>query len=241
MEVLHQNSNPVVFNIATGTGKLGGALISSNLENSFFSNRIVEKESAFLKRQKENKQYKSQKLHLALGASLIKKSKLALDAGIMFKRHKEIGKINPGAGISGRLGFFTWGGALYQDDFILDPSLINEYSEKFNVLTYTAGIKYKRFSFDAGVIKTKYKVYDQHSSIHLYSASYGVRNFIFNVAIRNEISPGLKFIDGKLVEKKSHNEFFGSLQTSFGKHLIIGLNYNYFLLDEFSYAMTLFF
>ena len=238
VEVIHQSGNPLVFSLASGTGKIGGALISSSLENTFFGNRVYESTEDYFRRNEEKKQYKTNKMNLALGAKLIRKKNVALDVGLILKRHSEIKKINPGVGLSGRLGPLTLGASLYQDDFYIKDI---DYSEKFSVATYSVGTKYRNFSVDAGVIKTRYERDEMDTTIHLYAGSYIYRNFMFNLAYRNEISPTVKYIDGKLEEKKSTGDYFAGVQTSLGRHLIVGINYNYFLLRETSLLGTIFF
>jgi hypothetical protein len=256
LEMIHQNGNPLLFNLSSGTGKFGGALISSSLENSFFGNRTFELDDAFLERNIEKKQFKPKKLVLALGGKLIRRKQLALDLGIILKRHTEIKRINPGIGLSGRIGPLTIGGAIYQDDFYyrldnhIDPTTglpystiynSESYSERFTVATYSLGTKIENLSLDAGVIKTKYKLQEMDTEVHLYSSSYIYQNLMFNLAYRNEITPHLKFIDGVLKPRSSKSAFFTGIQASLGRYLIVGTHYNYFLLDEFSFSATLYF
>ncbi len=238
VEVIHQSGNPLVFSLASGTGKIGGALISSSLENTFFGNRVYEATEDYFRRNEEKKQYRTNKMNLALGAKLIRKKNVALDVGLILKRHSEIKKINPGVGLSGRLGPLTLGASLYQDDFHIKDI---DYSETFSVATYSVGTKYRNFSVDAGVIKTRYERDEMDTTIHLYAGSYVYRNFMFNLAYRNEVSPTVKYIDGRLEEKKSTGDYFTGIQTSLGRHLIVGINYNYFLLGETSLSGTIFF
>jgi hypothetical protein len=257
VEFIYQAGNPLVWNLATGAGKIGGALISSKIENAFFGNRVVEADEDYLERFEDNKQYKSKKLNLALGLKLFRSKNFALDAGVIGKRHDEIKDINLGAGFSGRLWLITFGGARYRDDFKLDlrnkvdlrtgiPYVItfgeNEYEEKFDVTTYSVGTRLGNFALDYGRILTQYKFYDNEpSTVTLYSASYTWKNLLFNLAMRNETNPAMKYIDGKISTDESHNELYYGLQVSLGKHLIVGWSYNYFLLHENSFSATVYF
>ncbi|MBA2405697.1 MAG: hypothetical protein H0V66_13050 [Bdellovibrionales bacterium] len=255
VELIYQPNNPLSFNLASGSGKLGGALISQSLENSFFGNRVIELDQELLERSEDKKQYKSEKLNLALGGKLFRKKHFALDAGVLLKRHSEIKRINPGVGISGRLGPVHLGASVYQDDLFLDLAGQNDptgvpysvlfgqetYTEKFTVQTYSIGTRIKNLSLDAGIIQTEYEFYDEKSTIHLYSSSLSLGQYLINFAIRNEITPAMKFIDGELVTQNSQNEIFTGLQRSIGRHVIVGLNYNFFLLREVSLNGTFFF
>jgi hypothetical protein len=258
MEFIAQPRNKLDFNIATGTGKVGGALISSSLENGFFGNRVVELDQVYFDRNHNKKQYESKKFSLALGGKLIGKNNYGLDGGFILKRHSVIKRVNPGVGLSARLGVFSLGASIYQDDFMLfaedSPNYMatlgyggvfksptDTYQEKFIVQTYSGGVKIGELSLDLGVIKTKYKLYNDPSTFSLYSASYVFRQFLFNVAMRNEVSTGPKFKGGTLVADKGQQTFYGGVQISLGKHLIMGVAYNYFLLREVTLNSTIFF
>lgn len=236
LEAIHQSGNPVVFNLATGTGKVGAALISTSMENTFFGNRVYELDEDYLQRRKKKKQYRTKKISLSLGAKLLRKKHFSLDAGFILKRHSEIKRINPGVGISGRLGLLNFGASVYQDDFHLE----NSYQERFQVVSYSLGTKVKNLSLDYGVISTKYRQDSVNTRINLLSASYIMGDFMFNLALRNENSPAPKFIDGGLKFEESKGDIFGGVQASLGRYLIVGLNYNYFLLNEVSVMGTVF-
>jgi len=247
IEAIAQSGNSTVFNLATGTGKLGGALISSNVENGFFGNRTIESNEKYLSRNRYKKQFPSKKLTLALGRKVINQRKYALDAGVILKSHSQIRRINPGFGLSGRFQMFSFGASYYQDDFFLrqedrPQSITKEsYAEKFMVTTYSAGVRIMNFSFDAGIIRSKIKFWDDETFINLYSASYRYKHLLLNVAKRLEASNMVYFENDTLTNRKYKNEVFGSLQVSLGKYLIAGIAYNYFLLRETSFNASLYF
>lgn len=256
VEVIHQSGNPVLFSIASGSGKVGGALISTNLENGFFGNRVVELDGVFFRRLNNRKQYRSKKTTLALGIKLLQKNNYALDAGLLIKRHSEIEKINPGAGLSARIGFLTMGASIYQDDFQLlqqdvfkytigtiydTQTLQGDYEEKFTVQTVSAGVRFWNLSLDAGVIKTKYKFYEEDTVTQIIASSVNYRNYLFNLATRLETSSALKYDKGVLVTEEAQRSWYTGVQVAWGKHLILGVAYNYFLLREFSMNGSVFF
>ena len=256
VEAIYQANNPVNFNVASGTGKLGGALINQSLENSFFGNRVIELDNVVLERNQDKHQYKSKKLNLALGGKLFSRKNFSLDIGLLLKRHSELKKINTGAGISSRLGPLYLGASVYQDDLLLKSSnnidattgfpytLFNgleTYSETFTVQSYSLGTRVKNLALDAGIITTKYHLYDENSVVRLYSSSLSVGQFLFNLALRNETTQALKVINGELVNQPSQNETFGGIQRSFGKHILLGVNYNFFLLRELSFSGAIYF
>lgn len=191
LELIFQPGNSLAWGFSSGTGRIGAALISSSLENSFFGNRIVEPNEKYLERNKLKKQYEHNKNTIAFGGRLFGKRKYNLDAGVILKRHKEIKKINPGFGLSGRLAFLTFGFSLYKDDFQVKmadiPSgtlfgydaivvALNKpvYQESFMVQTFSLGTRIKDLSIDYGVITSNYKYIDAQQT-RLIAASYAYK------------------------------------------------------------------
>lgn len=256
VETVYQPSQSPSFSFVTGTGKTGAAIVSSKIENAFFANRVIELDPNYLDRRKNKNQYKSDKYSLALGAALFKNKSFSLDLGLLLKYNTDIKRVNPGAGVSARIGILTLGASVYQDDVKLkfkdlyNPLTGNLYSqdygsdsyqEKFTVQNFFAGIRIKNLFLDAGVIKTYYEFYDDNSNINLYSASYIWNKFLFNLALRREESPAPKYKDGVLSSERESSDIYGGIQYSFNQNLIIGAHYNYYLLDELSLSATLFF
>lgn len=255
IETVYQPKNPLSFNIVTGNGKIG-ALISPTLENSFFGNRSIEIDELLAARKMDKIQYKNKKINLSLGAKLIDKSKIGLDIGFSIKRNPDIKKLNPGVGLSARLSFLNFGAYFYQDDQkvnlgnyyspytnVLYSRIYNSstYQEKFSVATYTIGTKINNLSLDFGTIKTRYKFYPESTNINLYSSSYAYKNFLFNLALRKEESPNLEFVNGRLIVQREKSEIYYGAQYLVNHYIVVGLQYNNFLLKELSATCTLFF
>ena len=256
VETIYQPSQSPSFSFVTGTGKTGAALVSSKLENGFFGNRVIELEQDYLVRRSEKEQYKSDKYSLALGAGLFKNKDFSLDAGLMFKYNNDIKRVNPGAGLSMRIGILSLGASIYQDDVKLKfgnqvnpqtnvPYSIefnsDSYEEKFEVKNLFAGLRLKNVFLDAGVIKTHYKFYGEDSNINIYSASYIWHKFLFNVAMRKEDSPAPKYKSDGVSYERVMRDYYAGVQYSFNQNFILGTHYNYYLLDEFSFSATIFF
>lgn len=261
IEAIAQSKNQIVYGLVTGTGKLGGALISGSLDNTFFGNRTPELDEVMLERLQKNEQYENEKFSTILGARLLANKKFGLDAGVIIKRHKDIRTLNPGAGVSARIHNFHFGASVFRDDHNIDLSVLesgsgvpysvllgkDEYRETFTVNTWTAGVRLKKFSLDVASISSNLKFYKEFSQvpqtrITIYALSYYYENFLFNLAVRNEKSgaKSYKEPDQLLVDEDKAATFFG-VQYLIGKHLVVGLNYNYFLLREWSASMALFF
>lgn len=256
VEAMAQANNPVLFSLTSGTGKMGGALISGAMDNSFFGNRTPELDEDFRDRHVNDKQYKNKKYTFALGAKLLSQKNVGLDLGVLLKRHSEVKKINPGVGVSGRFWLIHFGASMYRDDmFINFEDTINEESgmrysdlegkksidENFLVTTFTIGTRIKNFAFDMGTIKSKLDYYDQvETNIVIYSGSFYYKDFLFNLAMRKESSGAPIYEDGRVQEQKEKSETYYGIQYSLNRHIIFGVNYNYFLLNEMSATVSLF-
>lgn len=257
LELIYQPGNTVAWGFSSGTGRIGGGLISSSLENSFFGNRIPEANAHYLERNEDQKQYEHNKNTIALGGRLFGKNKYNLDVGVLAKRHKEIKKINPGVGVSGRLWFLTFGYSAYKDNFMIKLEDVGsgpllgydavvaslgepEYKESFTVQTVTFGTRIKDLSIDYGIITSNYK-YIEAQQTRLIALSYAYKKFLFNFAQRHDNSMLPKYEDETLnFDKLEDTNYYGGVQYSLGKHLIVGTAYNYFLLRDVSVNATFF-
>lgn len=255
VETLYQKGNPLNFNIVSGNGKVG-ALVSPSLENSFFGNRTVEIDELAYIRRVNKKQFDNSKLNLSVGAKLLNKKHFGIDLGVSLKRNPDIKNINPGAGINGRLAFLHFGAYFYQDDLKINLfNYVNPYTnvlystihgnstyqEKFSVETYTLGTNIRNLSLDTGIIKTRYKFYGENTRIYLYSSSYTYKKFLFNFAIRKEYSPNLAFYNGNMILMHKKSDYYYGTQYLINKYFVLGLQYNNFLLNEWSGTLTIYF
>lgn len=255
LEALIEKHNATVFNFVSGTGKFG-ALISNNLESNFFGNRAIELENHAYIRNKMNKQYTSKKYGGALGASLLSSPLVDIDAALSGKYNSESKFLGVGGSISGRIGPLTFSAFLYQDDAYLNfQNEVNPYSgllysityptlkyhEKYWVSAYTLGSAFKKLTFDFGMIKSKTQFYGEESKIYIYSFAYRIHNkWLLNLAFRKEETPNLKYnrvLDVMMIQKKKSSNYLG-VQYSLNKHFFMGMNYNYFLLNEYSFGLT---
>ena len=259
LETFYQPGNSPSFSIVTGTGKMGAGLISSKIENSFFGNRVPELESEFLKRNKDQKQYESNKYSAAIGFAVYKSKMIGLDLGLLFKYNKNVKNINLGPGASLRVGPFSFGYSLIKDDLYLkangdeiNPRLkiayvdqwgSSIYKESYTTQSIFAGVKFRNLFLDIGQFKSQFKFYDtdKFSTVRLYSASYIHNRFLFNIAQRVEDNPSQKYSGGKLVDKQKQSSFYGGIQFSLNRFIVLGAHYNYYLLEDFSGSLTVFF
>lgn len=255
VETLFQPNNPLGFNLVTGNGKVGGAVISPTMENSFFGNRSIEIDEVYLKRREEKKRYKNKKINLAIGANVTDKKNYSLDLGISFKRNPDVKKINPGFGATLRLWNVNFGAYIFKDDTKIElrdyfnpysgvPYTIEKdsdsYTESFIVQTFSVGTSYKNLSLDFGIISTKYNFYPEDTFIRIYSLAYSYNKFLFNAAFRNEYSSNAKEMNGYLFIERNKKDFYTGIQYMFNKHVIVGVGHNNYLLNEWSMTLTLF-
>jgi hypothetical protein len=255
VESLFQAHNPTAFSVVSGTGKIGGALISPTLENSFFGNRSLEIDDDFLDRRRSKMRYKNKKLNIAFGGKLINRKNFSLDVGISMKRNPAIKKINPGVGLSARFWIFNIGAYIYQDDVKIDldqyinPYLSTPYStiygsstyqEKFTVKTFSVGTKIKFLSLDAGIIRTKYNFYPIESKVQIYSSGIQLKKTLLNLAYRREETPNMEVEGENLYFRTKKNDMYYGMQYSINKNIYLGVGYNTFLLDEYSATLTIF-
>ena len=255
-EVLLQPNNSPQFNLVSGSGRFGGALISPTLENSFFGVRSPELDENFLERNQDKKRFDPKKLNFALAGRIVRQKNYGLDFGILVKRHSEVKKIRWGLGLSGRAGPFTFGASQYKDDFWIDykhtkiagTSIpystitgMDSYSESYRVTTVSAGVKLWNLSLDAGEIYTdKYKFTKDTAKVRIYSAALAWQNFLFNFGQRREDSFAPKFKDDVLKYQRIKKANYAGIQYSWWRPLVVGVHYNYFLLNEVSLTMTIF-
>jgi hypothetical protein len=240
VEAIAQAKNPVLFGLTSGTGKMGGVLISGSLDNTFFGNRAPELDEQFIERHLSDRQFENKKNTLALGAKLYSTRRLGLDIGVIAKRHQELKDINLGGGLSARLGPFHFGTSLFKDSYLLE-----ELSETFTVTTFTAGVRIKNLALDVASINSKLKYYSYLSvpdtKILIYSASFYYEDLLLNAALRKENSAAKTFQDpGLVIKEEEKSSPYFSIQYSLGKHVIFGIMYNYFLLKEASASLTLY-
>lgn len=255
VETLYQPNNPLGFNLITGNGKVGGALITPTAENSFFGNRSIEIDDVYAQRRIDKKRYKTNKINVALGAKVLKGKEYAFDLGVSLKRNPDVRKINPGVGFSARLWIFNFGAYIYKDDTKIDlgnyfdpynqiPYSVrfgnSTYTETFTAKTLSVGTQFGSLSLDAGMIKTKYNFYQNETSIIIYSSAYNYKKFLFNLAYRKESSDNLKEDKGILTFERDKVDYYAGVQYLWNKHVTTGIAYNNFLVNDISFTLTLF-
>jgi hypothetical protein len=242
LEMIHHPHNPLTLSFVSGTGKIGGAIISSSMENAFFGNRIPEVDEVNRRDKKEH--FRSDKITAGTSFALYKNRKFGVDLGLMGKYHPDAKKFTPGVGISARLGIFNLGVSQYKDTFTLKMPGKTSYQESFDVQTLTAGVRIKNLFLDYGIVQSNFELNDLgDSKIKILSAAYVWNRFMFNLARRSENSRLLKYnYDLKeLEEKQKASDFYGGIQYALNRYVVIGIQYNYFLMRDTSFSAVVFF
>jgi hypothetical protein len=261
LETLFQLNNPLGFNVVTGTGKFGGALISPSVENSFFGNRSIEIDQVYMQRREDGKRFKNKKISLAIGANLLTTKNTSFDLGIAGKYNPETKGFNPGAGLSASLGFLNLGYSYYKDDahlnlagyYNLDNGMLytdqfnsQTYEEKFHVQTYSIGVKLGNWALDYGKIKTHYNFYYTSTfsngdvNINILSTAYNIGDTLLNLGYRTEDTPMRGEVDGTFTAQGTKHYIYLGAQYMINKHVLLGAGYNLFLLNELSCTLTLY-
>ncbi len=256
LETLYQANNPLAFSIVTGNGRVGAALISPTLENSFFGIRSLELDFDYYKRFVEQKRYKNKKLNFATGIGLVQSKNFTVELGLSARRNPDVKKINPGMGINTQVGPVHFGAYVYKDDVKVNFYDYTEpttgvsyasiwgnstYQESYLVKTLSLGVEIKNLSLDVAYLNTKYAFYRDDTRVMLYTAAYRFGQFMFNYGLRKEESPNYAFgIDGTILYQREKMFNYFGVQYIPTKRVMLGFGKNTFLTNEFSFTLTLF-
>lgn len=238
----------VDFAIVRGNGRIGAAISPSNSEETFFGPPGFVLPEEILARKIAVTKYPNQKVTLATAFNIAEKngsllSSYSLRAGFMAKYNQRTHGVNPGFGVSGALGPFTFGGSVYNDETQLDYS---DYGSlltpaiRYQVRTYNVGLFLSSLVLDFSNLRV---ATPDVSAVNLITASFFIKKIILTVSKRIEDSsrPYYNFETKTLEVKRIKEESFGGIQYSFSKNFMLGGLYNYYLLHEYSATATLFF
>lgn len=234
--------------IVRGTGRIGAAISPSNNEETIFGAPGIEFPSSLLERKTEKTKFPNQKYTFATAINLAEKKSTALrsysvNLGVMAKHNRVSEGTNPGGGISGVVGPFSFGYSYYQDETVLDYSDFagtEDQTIRYQVETITGGLYLSSLILDYSYLKM---TSPEVSTVRLLTATLNFRKWILTAAERTEDSskPSYNYDTGMLEYKQNKHDFFGGVQYSISKNVIVGVLYNYYLLHEFSFSTTIFF
>lgn len=234
--------------LVKGMGRIGAAISPANSEETFFGPPAFELPDEYLERKKQKNKFKNSKINLATGFDLYRNrksglSRFDLSLGVMGKYHKETSEALPGAGVYAVLGPFSLGYSVYQDQMYLDYSdfdVDRKATTKYLVETYSGTLFLESFIFDYSVLQTKTA---DISTVRTTTASVLWKRAILSAAIRIENSARQKYSYSKesLLSEREKSDLFLAFQYKLNKHLMVGLLSNYYLVNEWSGSVTLFF
>lgn len=240
--------NSFDFALVKGLGRVGAAISPSNNEETFFGAPGVETEDAANERKLDRKKFDSTKYTLATGLNVFSTRGRGLlqtnfDIGVMGRYNKETGGITPGVGVRLTAGPLLAGASIYSDEntyATTDPA--NPRAKvRSNVKTWNAGVFLDSVLVDYSVIETE-GITPARASV-LTGALFVGKRGIITLAHRKTkyFESNYELIPGLNLPRKERSDMFLGVQYRVAKFLVLGIHHNYYLLDEFSGGIVLFF
>ena len=254
--------------IITGTGRIGAAISNNPSEETFFGNGVQEDYLSYRERWFEKNQYESEKFVFSTAMNIFGKKKrkgLQMDLGINYRNINDINTSYLGGGLAlnwSRIISISY--AEFRDAYVKDfrgktVSLYNTdgskstttftnddiylYERHFQVKNYTFGINYHNWSFDYSWFTTTNLDDNSKSYVKVFNSSLFYKKWMFSFGNREEESQREYFDpkkDRMITQKFKYNVFLGA-QYAIGKHFVVGIFNNYYLLNEWSLGLTFFF
>lgn len=238
-EFLYFDSS-VDFAIVKGLGRIGAAISPSNSEETFFGPPGVEVPSDFLTRHQEKHKYPSQKLTLATAFGILDNkrsglSRFEVNFGVMAKYNRKTAALNAGGGLSGVAGPFTFGYSLYRDETDLE-TIVTRYS----VETYSIGA----FLGPLVVDYSNLRMYTTTETLltTMVTGTVLLSRILITCSVRNERSSRPEYVPAtnSLEYNLDKQEIFGGIQYGATRNIMLGAFYNYYLMREASFGVTIF-
>ncbi len=251
------------YSLVTGTGRVGAAISPSNSDETFFGAAAFESLPDYQTRKMTQTKYATQKYTLATAFNIYNNeesglSHLALNLGVMAKYNSVSNAISPGGGLSGLVGPISFSYAVYGDesDYSL-KAYVSGANERdiYQVQTYSLGLSLGSLSVDYSVLNLNLKnsqitgtgltgMSNAFSAvISVATATLFYKRGIYTLASRQEDSlrPTYDYATQSLISQFTKKDFFASIQYVATQHFFVGLLYNYYLLQDLSLGLTLFF
>lgn len=253
--------------IVSGTGRIGAAISTTPPTEIFFGHYALETQNQYRKRILERNKYQDDNFNLAFAFNLFGKKKrkgLQVDLGGIFKHHKEKNENFLGAGINlsynkvFNIGYSKYNDVLYEDirGKTIDlydtsggsiPVIYPEDDEWLTDVGTTVentiiGLKFANFALDHLTIKTIFEdEYYEPTIITILAGSIFYKEWIFTYGKRTEESFREVYQDEEFIEqRRKYNRFLGA-QYALGEYILIGLYHNYYLFNEVTMGISIFF
>gem|GEM_PF-2223531 len=230
--------------IVTGTGRIGAAAGPNSIEDSFFGNMPIESTTEFQERMLNDKKYKSKKTVLAAAANIYgggkNKKLIKLNAGLIGRYNRDTKNFKSGLGGSLEVGIFSFGYSKYKDENF-DRYYFMTYPYDATIMTF--GLKVPYFAMDYSIIDNTLANFDVRTTIRILSMTFFWRKWMFTYATRNEDSYRPRFDRETQTFEYVRRKSFGFLgvQYAVSDKFLIGLFDNYYLLNEITVGVTMFF
>lgn len=235
------------FALVSGLGRVGAAISPSNSEETFFGPPGIEDPTALLERKRGHHKFKAPKYTLATAVNIFDNrrsgmSRFALNLGVMGKYHQPTGNITPGGGLSAVAGPVNIGFSMYSDELSIgDPSDGPTYLlYRYNVTTYSVGAFIGPLAIDYSFLRV---LESGDATVSLITGTWIFKRALATVALRTEkiLRPTYNY-ETDLLELVEHkDEYFAGLQVQVANPVLVGVFYNYYLVRDISFGLTLFF
>lgn len=230
------------FTLVKGLGRVGAGISPANSEQTFFGPPGVESDTDFLERSIDRTKFPAQKYSFATALNVYNNKKdglqqFDLNLGVLAKYNRLTKGVLGGAGIGGKLSWITYGYSRFRDQ----TQLASDNVIGYEVETFAIGLFLNSLALDYSILNMK--VNADLWTTRVYTASLLLKKTILTLATRHEESNRKEYdSDLKILKSKRHKyESFGGVQVNLGKYLMGGVFYNYYLLHEISFGITLFF
>lgn len=237
------------FALVRGTGRIGAAFSPGNTEETFFGLPGLERSDDFLARRLKSRRFRSEKFVLATSVNLWSNRakglrRKELNLGLLGRYNRMTGNAGPGAGLSGVLGPFTFGASYSADESAIDYARTDTPDAdqtRYNTVITSGGIYLSSVVLDYSRMLT---TLENGSEIEttLLTGSLLLRHMIFILSRRIEDSfrPAYNPALRNLEDRKLKQTTFGGAQVIVNKRAMVGLFYNYYLLEDYSFGVTIF-
>ena len=240
------------FLFVKGAGRIGAAISPSNADDTFFGNPALETDADYLYRRQESVPFEQTKVALGLAVSPIDNggagwSRFQVTLGALGRYIAATEQVKPGGGVTIAAGPLTLGAALTMDETRVGTRLPQEEKTiESKTTSLTAGLSFGSLLLDyTKLTSLTTSDLDTGNEMHVDLATISVllNRFVITGAYRIEHSArgGYEGKTRSLFAKPTKEEIFAGVQFAILPFSQVGVFYNYFLLNEVSAGLTIFF
>ena len=239
------------FGLVKGIGRVGAAVSPTNGEETFFGPPGFETSAAYLSRKRLGDKLESQKFALATAFSLWKNNarglrRIQVNLGVIGKYNRLTQTAWPGAGISGVVGPLTFGASALKDETVVDSTSVTGEATRdklrFGTQSISVGLFLTNVALDYSILTIYPEGYDP-LKVTLATATLIYGRLLATYSVRTEDSSRYNYnyetlaLETKQIKQTS----FIGVQYAPWKYFMMGLFHNYYLHQEVSAGLTVFF